>query len=294
MSNAVATRTGNGNGVAAAGPSEADWAVMERVIAAGDLSALSPGERARYYLETCRSMGLNPLTKPFEYIELNRKLTLYATKGCADQLRKLHGISPRVVSREVHAGVVVVTVEGTDRTGRTGSEIGAVSVDGLRGEALANAWMKATTKAKRRLTLSMVGLGMLDEGEVESVPGARVVAVDAETGEILGEPPAAAAGGPAGRGQRQAINELRASLGLTGEEVRALIRDRYGVAGSTQMTAAHADDLVGHLEERYREAFPEPPADEAGVADAEFSDVGAGLPGVPGPAGVAGDDRYTR
>jgi hypothetical protein len=32
--------------------------------------------------------------------------------------------------------------------------------------------MKAVTKAKRRVTLSICGLGMLDETEVDSVPGA--------------------------------------------------------------------------------------------------------------------------
>ena len=33
--------------------------------------------------------------------------------------------------------------------------------------------MKAETKAKRRVTLSICGLGMLDETEVETIPGAR-------------------------------------------------------------------------------------------------------------------------
>ena len=45
-----------------------------------------------------------------------------------------------------------------------------VPIEGLRGEALSNAMMKATTKAKRRVTLSLCGLGMLDETEVESIP----------------------------------------------------------------------------------------------------------------------------
>jgi hypothetical protein len=35
--------------------------------------------------------------------------------------------------------------------------------------------MKAETKAKRRVTLSICGLGFLDESELESVRGARVV-----------------------------------------------------------------------------------------------------------------------
>lgn len=45
--------------------------------------------------------------------------------------------------------------------------------------------MKAETKAKRRVTLSVAGLGWLDETEVVSVPDARPVTVDPETGEVV-------------------------------------------------------------------------------------------------------------
>ena len=45
----------------------------------------------------------------------------------------------------------------------------------MNGEALANAYMKAETKAKRRVTLSICGLGMLDETEVETIPDAKQV-----------------------------------------------------------------------------------------------------------------------
>ena len=61
-----------------------------------------------------------------------------------------------------------------------------MSIAGLKGEAKANAIMKAETKAKRRVTLSIVGLGWTDESEVDSIPGAQRVAVDTSTGEIIG------------------------------------------------------------------------------------------------------------
>ena len=44
--------------------------------------------------------------------------------------------------------------------------------------------MKAETKAKRRVTLSIAGLGWLDESETSSIKSAAVVDVDTETGEI--------------------------------------------------------------------------------------------------------------
>ena len=46
---------------------------------------------------------------------------------------------------------------------------GAVPIAGLKGEEFANALMKAETKAKRRATLSICGLGVLDETEVETI-----------------------------------------------------------------------------------------------------------------------------
>src|SRR5262245_22059600 len=145
-------------------------AIVESVIAAGDLSKLPPEQRTKYYAAVCNSLGLNPLTKPFEYITLNGKLTLYARKDATDQLRKLHGVSVHIASRERVDDVYTVTARATDAKGRTDESIGAVAIGSLKGDALCNAIMKAETKAKRRVTLSICGLGMLDEGELETIP----------------------------------------------------------------------------------------------------------------------------
>lgn len=161
-----------------------DAQVMEMVVAEGDLSKMNPKHRVEYYGAVCKSMGLNPLTKPFEYIRLNNKLTLYATRGATDQLRALHSINLSITSREIMDDIYIVTCKGTMPDGRTDESTGAVSIGGLKGEAKANAMLKGETKAKRRLTLSMVGLGWLDESEVASIPSAQTVRVDMETGEI--------------------------------------------------------------------------------------------------------------
>ena len=147
-------------------------AVLEQVVIQGDLSKLSPAERVAYYKAVCESVGLNPLTKPFDYINLNGRLTLYAKRDAADQLRKIHGISITKLERDYQDDIYVVTAYGQDKTGRVDSATGAVAIAGLRGEAKANAIMKAETKAKRRLTLSLAGLGWLDETEVDSIPDA--------------------------------------------------------------------------------------------------------------------------
>jgi len=166
---------------------ESGASILERVVMAGDLSRLSPEERLLYYRQVCESLGLNPLTRPFDYIVLNGRLTLYARRDATDQLRRIHGISVRIVSREFvdSLGLYVVTARATTPDGREDEAVGAVYVKSVSGEALANAIMKAETKAKRRVTLSIVGLGWTDESEVESVPGATPVQVDHQTGEIL-------------------------------------------------------------------------------------------------------------
>lgn len=158
--------------------------VLEQVVILGDLSKMSPTDRVKYYAEVCKSLGLNPLTKPFQYIQLNGKLTLYATRDCTDQLRKNNQISIQIVSRERIDDLLIVTARASIPSGRCDESIGAVSVAGLKGENLANAMMKCETKAKRRVTLSLSGLGWTDESEVDSIPGAKAVPVNIETGEI--------------------------------------------------------------------------------------------------------------
>lgn len=158
--------------------------VLEKVMLEGDLATLQPAERIQYYAKVCESLGLNPLTKPFDYIRLNGKLTLYVKRDATEQLRKIHKVSINIVSREKIDDIYVVTARATDAQGRTDESVGAVNLKGLSGEALANAIMKAETKAKRRVTLSIVGLGWLDESEVSSIPDAQVIDVT-DAGEII-------------------------------------------------------------------------------------------------------------
>lgn len=157
---------------------------LEQVIIQGNLAELTPEQRVTYYSALCEAVGLNPLTKPFEYLTLNGKLILYAGKSCTEQVRLIRGISVDRLERDTQNDLAMVTAYGRDRSGRADSAMGAVSIRGVSGEALANAWMKAETKAKRRLTLSLGGLGMLDEVELDSVPGAWRTEVD-EAGVIV-------------------------------------------------------------------------------------------------------------
>ncbi len=140
---------------------------LESALIQGDLSKLNDTERLQYYSRICESIGLNPLTKPFEFIKLSGRLTLYAKKDCTDQLRKIHGISIIEIQGAESKGIYLVRATAQTSEGRTDTDIGCVNIAGLSGEALANAIMKCYTKAKRRVTLAICGLGMLDETEIE-------------------------------------------------------------------------------------------------------------------------------
>lgn len=177
---------------------------LQHILGTGDLRQLTNDGRVAHYLDVCRSLGLNPRTRPFDFIEFydpetgGKKLTLYANQSCASQLRRQHQISIRVVRREpVGSGdnaMFVVEVEGTTPTGRTGAATKYVSLVGrskgggtypLSGQQLANAYMKAETGALRRLTFSMVG--MASPPARDELSRVRDVVVDG-TGRIIDDP----------------------------------------------------------------------------------------------------------
>lgn len=158
--------------ITAADP-EAAAGALAHILGTGDLSKLSEGQKSNHYLHLCASLGLNPASLPFIWVEFydpetkGKKLVLYPTKSCAEQIRRQHQIRVRVVEEKIVGTLFKVVVEGTTPNGRTGEEVGYVPLTWtdrdhkthqLAGQRLANAFMKAHTVAKRRLTFSMVGL----------------------------------------------------------------------------------------------------------------------------------------
>ena len=164
------------------------------------MTALSVEQRLEYYKAVCKSLGLNYLTSPFGYIAFKEnenspaKLVLYAKKDCSEQLRKIHGIGITASTGAREEGeIYVCRVSVIDRHGKLDTGTGVVSLRDkydkpLTGRNLANAIMKAETKAKRRATLSAAGLGVIDESELETMetyavsPTGRVVEIRTEAG----------------------------------------------------------------------------------------------------------------
>jgi hypothetical protein len=153
-------------------PAEHDVSgVARNVFIKGDLSKLTGQEQVNYYIAVCRSIGLNPLTRPFEYLYLSGKLTLYALRTCTDQLRQIHNVSITIKDRTARDGVMIVHAAATMPNGRIDEDFGVVPLpEKMLGELRSNTIMKAVTKAKRRVTLSICGLGFLDETEIDSIP----------------------------------------------------------------------------------------------------------------------------
>lgn len=131
---------------------------IEQALVGGDLSKLTLPQRLEYYKAVCASLKLNPLTKPFIYISLNGKLVLYPTGDCADQLRAIHGVSITRLDKKTEDGIYEVTAYASLPNGRTDQSAGLVYIENLKGADRANAKMKTETKAKRRVTMSLVGL----------------------------------------------------------------------------------------------------------------------------------------
>jgi hypothetical protein len=203
--------------------------VMESVIAKGDLAKLTPDERVQHYLAVCKSLGINPATQPFAYLTLNNKLTLYATRTCTDQLRKINGVSLEIVSRQIADDILTVHVKATTPDGRFDEDFGSVAFPSmLKGDARANAVMKAVTKAKRRATLSICGLGWPDETEIADIPGAKITeSADVETPPRVTD--AAPFVGAGSSGAAVALDDMAREAAMRGESVfKSFYKQRTG------------------------------------------------------------------
>jgi len=139
---------------------------LQAALAEGRIEKLTIPQRLEFLAATCKSVGLNPITRPFEFITLQGRMVMYARKDATDQLRAMKTVSIKIVSREIMGDVLMVTARAVMPSGREDEAIGAVPwPKGAEPQAMAA--MKAETKAKRRVTLSICGLGFLDESEIE-------------------------------------------------------------------------------------------------------------------------------
>ena len=153
-----------------------DQNTIAKLVLNGDMKGLTDQQKIEYYSYRCQQAGLDPAAQPFNILLLNGKMILYANASASQQLTGIHKLSHQITGRELTDGVYCVFCRVASPDGRSTENMGAVTVEGLKGEAKANAMLKATTKAIRRTVLAHMGLGIMDETEVETevetIPGA--------------------------------------------------------------------------------------------------------------------------
>lgn len=157
--------------------------LAESLVMRGDISGMSPRERVQYYLHTCAELGLNPNAQPFAFLKLNGKEVMYPTRGATDQLARIHGVNREIIDGPKlmdlgGAKLLFAACRATLTSGRVETATAAVPLPS-GGEAIANAVMKVETKARRRATLAILGLALLDESEMDTIPAAAKVHVAA-------------------------------------------------------------------------------------------------------------------
>jgi hypothetical protein len=145
---------------------------ISKLILKGDIGKLNDTEKVQYYHALCQRLGIDPMTKPFDYVTMQGRESLYLNKGGAEQLNRVHNVSMSISHGQKIDEIYIVTARAAVGD-RFNDATGAVNVKTLQGDALANALMRAETKAKRRATIGLLGLAMLDETEVDTIPHAK-------------------------------------------------------------------------------------------------------------------------
>lgn len=153
-----------------------DETLLAKIALSGNLAYLSESDRLVYYFSYCRQLGLNPLSRPFDYISEGEgdklKISLYPNTIAASQLRDSRNVSTRIIREEIllDGEVYSVLVEARmgDRTEEATGKVG-IKLDKhgkpLSGEAKAKLMKKAESQARRRATLAIVGLDAMGEGD---------------------------------------------------------------------------------------------------------------------------------
>lgn len=251
----------------------ADEEALFAAVAEGNLAKLTKPQQLSYYKKRCDDLGLNPLNQPFSWLTLNGKLVLYANRACTEELRSTRNISLTITRREMIADCYVVTAQAKLPDGRTDESTGAVPIpETYKGEIRANSMMKAETKAKRRVTLSICGLGYLDESEVATIPEVikraekasqaeyeaqhAAVLEKAETQQIIEAQNASENDSQEPVAQEPVIDDTtRRKLfaackqkGISHEDLKRYLLEMHNVTSSKDITAPIFKDVIAWLE----------------------------------------------
>lgn len=144
----------------------------------GDISNHTYSEKKAIIIQICNSLGLRYETNPihiYKRHDVGGEFIYVTKEGCA-QLRHIYNINinniyvPKIINN-----VLIVKASGENIYGRKSTELGSIFLSKeIKDEKLSWAILTATTKAKRRLTLCLSGLGLLADIEATELGEAIV------------------------------------------------------------------------------------------------------------------------
>lgn len=183
---------------------KSDEDILASILLTGDISSLTDKQKWEYTQQICERLKLDPFTQPFRILKQPKPgggiaEILYATKACTEQLMQKHQISTKIEPVQIipELNICQTTCAASLPIGRSTNAMAAVPIASISGqqekrfmgEALCNALMKCETKATRRAVLRLMGLGMIDETEAETIKGtsADIVVVQDTAHNALNE-----------------------------------------------------------------------------------------------------------
>lgn len=137
----------------------------------GDLSKLTKEQQEEYVLAACEFLQVPPELGLVGLSLMDtgdgaRQLLLYVKRGATDIIRDRLKISVDKLEPSNGDGYVGWIATGSDANKRQEIAVGAVSIKGISGVAVANAVKTSQTQALRRMTLQFAGGGFLDVTEL--------------------------------------------------------------------------------------------------------------------------------
>jgi len=156
----------------------------------GETGHFSVGEKGKLLSFICDEYGLNPTFVPFNFIMFQGKERLYLTKVGCDAIANNKQLTRTITTRHYDADTNIYTVSAIVSDGVRKEEASAsvfcAGFDNkkqayvrMTGEALANAYLKTESKAKRRATLAFIGFAF-EEDSFESFDKVEPIARECE------------------------------------------------------------------------------------------------------------------
>lgn len=132
---------------------------------AGRCDRLNDEQRADYINYLCSKIGIEPTFRPIDLIPTKNGIKPYLNKGAGELIRDKRRISVDDMEIKEIGNMWLVTCRVRSFDGRCDTDMGVCLKNGTDKSPmnLNDSLMKAVTKAKRRATLSMCGLGAIIE-----------------------------------------------------------------------------------------------------------------------------------